>query len=396
MRLRPAILVLSVALLLAGATPAVADLEDDLAEIRDRIEEIEQAVADAGSDRTELVTELVETRDELAVLVQELDGARADLQRARDIRESQRQVVADLDRQLELAARRLQASETTMVEARSEAEQLTRDRYVGTRRRGAASFVVTASSVTDVEATLTYLDRVASVSEEVLARFDALRAFQIEQRDRIAAQEEEAAAELVELRSVERELVAVRADVEARTEAVAAVVSRQERALADLDAELSRFDRELDQLAAEQDRIEDLISGESSGGGSAPGALVRPVPGQVTSAFGPRTHPILGTVRMHTGIDMSAPYGQAIRAAADGRVILAGGYGGYGNTVMIDHGGGMVTLYAHQSAIRVRYGDVVDAGQTIGESGSTGLATGPHLHFEVRIGGTPVDPLDYL
>lgn len=396
MRWRRALVLLSVGAVLVGASPAVADLDDDLAEIQERIEEIEAAVAEAGSDRSELVEELVATRDELAVLLAELDGAREELGAARTAREEQRDLVAELDRRLELTLRRLQLSETTMAEARTEAEQLTRDRYMGMRQGSAATFVVTASSVADVEARLAYLDRVASVSEEVLARFDALRAYQLGQRDRIAAQEEEAAVELAELRSIERDLVAVRADVQARTDAVAAVLARQERALSELDEELSRFERELDQLAVEQGRIEDLIDGESSGGGTAPGVLVRPVPGRVTSPFGPRAHPILGTVRMHTGIDMSAPYGQAIRAAAGGRVILAGAYGGYGNTVMIDHGGGMVTLYAHQSVVRVGYGENVGAGETIGESGSSGLATGPHLHFEVRIGGTPVDPLDYL
>lgn len=396
MRWRRAFVLLTLGVVLMGATPAVADLEDDLARIQDRIEEIEAAVAEAGGDRTELVEELVATRDELAVLLSELDVAREELRLARTARTEQRDLVAELDRQLELALRRLQLSETTMAEARGEAEQLTLDRYMGIRQGSTATFVVTASSVADVEARLTYLDRVATLSEEVLARFDALRAHQLGQRDRIAAQEEEAAFELAELRTIERDLAGVRADVQAQTDEVAAVLARQERALAELDAELNRFERELDQLAAEQERIESLIDGESSGGGEVPGTLVRPVPGRVTSPFGPRTHPILGTVRMHTGIDMSAPYGQPIRAAAGGRVILAGAYGGYGNTVMIDHGGGMVTLYAHQSAIRVTYGEAVDAGETIGESGSSGLATGPHLHFEVRIGGTPVDPLDYL
>ncbi len=117
---------------------------------------------------------------------------------------------------------------------------------------------------------------------------------------------------------------------------------------------------------------------------------------QITSPFGYRVHPILGTRRLHTGIDMSAGSGTPIRAAASGRVILAAYYGGYGNAVIIDHGGGISTLYAHQSRIAVSKGSQVGAGDTVGYVGSTGFSTGPHLHFEVRQNGTPVNPVSYL
>jgi murein DD-endopeptidase MepM/ murein hydrolase activator NlpD len=101
-------------------------------------------------------------------------------------------------------------------------------------------------------------------------------------------------------------------------------------------------------------------------------------------------------MRMHNGVDMNASQGDAIKAAAAGRVILAGVKGGFGNTIMIDHGGGMVTLYAHQSRIGASVGQKVTAGETIGYIGSTGLSTGPHLHFEVRINGVPKNPTNYI
>jgi len=99
---------------------------------------------------------------------------------------------------------------------------------------------------------------------------------------------------------------------------------------------------------------------------------------------------------MHTGVDFRGGTGTPILAAGAGTVVYAGPRGGYGNTVVIDHGGSLATLYAHQSAIHVSVGTVVVAGQVIGAVGATGFATGPHLHFEVRTGGTPVDPLGYL
>ena len=115
-----------------------------------------------------------------------------------------------------------------------------------------------------------------------------------------------------------------------------------------------------------------------------------PTSGQITSGFGPRWG------RMHQGLDVGAPTGRPITAAKSGKVIVAGWSGGYGNLVVIDHGGGLSTAYAHQSRIAVKVGDPVTQGGLIGYIGSTGHSTGPHLHFEVRVNGVARDPLPYL
>jgi murein DD-endopeptidase MepM/ murein hydrolase activator NlpD len=115
-------------------------------------------------------------------------------------------------------------------------------------------------------------------------------------------------------------------------------------------------------------------------------------PGSVSSGFGMRMHPIDGVEKFHTGIDLRGKEGTPILAAQDGVVKSAGTRGGYGNAVEIDHGNGVTTLYGHAAELEVKPGEHVHKGQEIGEVGMTGRATGPHLHFEVRVEGKPVDP----
>lgn len=127
-----------------------------------------------------------------------------------------------------------------------------------------------------------------------------------------------------------------------------------------------------------------------------PGRMVWPSDGLITAGFGWRIHPILNRRLFHNGLDLGAPTGTPIRAAADGQVILAQGWGGYGNAIVLQHGGDVTTIYAHLSRFGTSVGRNVAEGELIGYIGCTGLCTGPHLHFEVRESGGPVDPLKYL
>ncbi|HYD40180.1 MAG TPA: peptidoglycan DD-metalloendopeptidase family protein [Anaeromyxobacter sp.] len=130
--------------------------------------------------------------------------------------------------------------------------------------------------------------------------------------------------------------------------------------------------------------------------GFGPGIAALPTEGRLSSPFGVRTDPFTGAPRAHRGVDVGAPEGSAIRATADGIVRAAGPRGGYGNAVEVDHGNGLTTLYAHASELLVAPGELVRAGQEIARVGSTGRSTGPHLHFEVRVGGKAVDPARVL
>lgn len=167
------------------------------------------------------------------------------------------------------------------------------------------------------------------------------------------------------------------------------LTSKQKNLEAAIDEELKESERLKEKISRIQKDSKKVYSG---------GAFLWPINGssKVSSYFGMRMHPMLKKKKMHTGVDISASSGTDIVAVSGGTVIMADWYGGYGKTVIIDHGSGKSTLYAHASKILVSEGAEVKAGKKIAEVGSTGLSTGPHLHFEVRLKGTPVDPLSYV
>jgi murein DD-endopeptidase MepM/ murein hydrolase activator NlpD len=132
-------------------------------------------------------------------------------------------------------------------------------------------------------------------------------------------------------------------------------------------------------------------------GSASSGKLLNPVAGSViTSGFGSRLHPILGYIKTHCGVDLAAPRGTPIVAADGGQIMEAGYEGGYGKSILIDHGGGFETFYAHLLRFAVKLGQIVQRGEIIGYVGSSGLATGPHCHFEVRLNSIAQNPLGYL
>jgi murein DD-endopeptidase MepM/ murein hydrolase activator NlpD len=163
-------------------------------------------------------------------------------------------------------------------------------------------------------------------------------------------------------------------------------------------SKLEELEKQEDQFLKESQAMANKIRSLQSKGNYIGGKLMWPTPStrQISSYYGNRMHPILKKYKMHTGIDIAASYGASIVAANKGTVIVAGWQSGYGNTVIIDHGGGITTLYAHCSRLLVSVGDSVNAGAVIAKVGSTGLSTGPHLHFEVRKNGSTQDPLNYV
>ena len=175
----------------------------------------------------------------------------------------------------------------------------------------------------------------------------------------------------------------------------------QEQVAEKLRSQRAFYEQAEQQLAQESSQLERQIVQMCSGGTGKPmkqgsGSFAMPLHASITSPFGWRRHPIFGVRKFHTGIDLAGPNHSEVRAADSGTVLYSGYYGGYGKVVIVSHGKGMSTLYAHMSKQAVSPGDTVQKGQLVGYEGTTGFSTGPHLHFEVRVDGKPNNPLNFV
>jgi murein DD-endopeptidase MepM/ murein hydrolase activator NlpD len=384
-----------VVLLVTSAAPALAGLEEDLADVSGQIDSFSRRLEQAKNEQSEVARSIAATRDRMAALVADLEAARADVDAARQELDGRR---ADLDRvrsQLQQQYVMLADTRRDLDVGRVAAREWARDTYINAGH-GLSEMAFSVSELNDVAVGLEYYDRINTRSATAVSRLEALETQEQRQQALIEQEQERVAADVAALERLEAQLEELAASIAAKTAAVEQELSRQRSLLASLSEDEEFFENELAGLEKEQARIEQLIAERQSTTGTAPGILARPLPGPITSSFGYRAHPILGLKKLHTGADFSAAAGTPIKAAAAGTVILATYYGGYGNAVVIDHGGGMTTLYAHQRSLAVSVRDEVSAGEVIGYVGSTGLSTGPHLHFEVRIDGKPVDPALYL
>ncbi len=392
---RLGVILLLVALVFPVGVAGAWDLGDDLNNVNQRIDKINSQITDANASRTGVVADIVAARDTLELRQAELAATEADVKDTED-------QITEQERSLELLKIQLQQSYQSLADTRiklDDSKQQARDwvraTYVG-RSSGTEDVALSADSITSLYVSLSYLQYVAADTDRAMLEYESLQGQEISQQAHIKDDEVEVNDTIAQLDAAKAELDQLASHQSALAAEVASELAALTAKLDAVDATIAEFNDELEGLQAEQARVEELIKQEASREGEQPGVLVRPVPGAITSGFGMRFHPILGYSRMHTGVDMHAAYGEPIKAAASGRIIFAGVRGGYGNCIIIDHGGGMTTLYGHQSGFNVSYDDHVNAGDIIGYVGSSGLATGPHLHFEVRIWGQPVDPAPYL
>lgn len=367
---------LAAVIVTGAAVPSVADdLEDQLADIQSQI-----SAAQADQANAKEVIQAV--MDRLDAIQTELDAANAELSR---IRGEQARLNEQI-RQNELALQRA-------LDALHARQAVLARRVRAIYMHGQLNYVdviIGSKSFSDFANRLELLKRI------IRADFSLILEIQEQQR--------QIEAKRAELEQEKAQLDALEADAVKAQEAIEAKKAEQQRALEEAQAHRAaaeQLESELQQASADvQAKIEARLREQQAGGGYTgvvgTGQLSWPCSGPITSPFGYRIHPIFGIEISHAGMDIGVPEGTPVHAADSGTVIEADWISGYGYTIIIDHGNGIQTLYAHNSSLIAGAGQSVSKGEVVAYSGQTGNVTGPHCHFEVRINGSPVDPMGYL
>ena len=393
-----AVFALAIALGLAASASAQTP-ESEKAAVDTRIAALQAEIAEAKSEEGVLTSQLSAVVAELEDAQSAVDSAQTSLSSLEAELASAQARLDELTALLERQTRRLERLRAEYRKAVAILEARVRAAYID-EPPDVVSFLVSASSFDEI------IDSVELVSR--IGRQDQRIARQVERARKQAAAERKATAATRRLQTATVAVVSART-AEARVvrdqlatdrDRLATVQSLKSSALTDTRETREEYLREVEALAAQSAelaaRIREAQRGSSAGTGSSgtgqPSAagLVWPCDGVVVSGFGMRWG------RMHEGIDIGCAFGTPNRAAASGTVIYSGWLGGYGNLVVVDHGNGLSTAYAHASSLLVGVGQSVSRGETVSLVGSTGNSSGPHLHFEVRVNGEAVDPLYYL
>jgi len=404
---------LAVALALGASATGAAEANSPSArrdEVQHRLEQKKALIERAKATARALGAEIAVESERIDAVEDRIAGLAAQLGELQGRLAAARRELAALDARLAEQAARLRFLRRQLVVAQQRLAQRVVEIYTADRETDLLALVLEAENLGDVLDRVELYARVAEEDAKIVAAVEAGRAGVARARLRTRELRRRQAAVAADLARRTREQEAAQASLIAERDRLAALRSERQRSLASLQVRREQWEAEADALEAESARLAGLIAAARrapapSLPGNEPGDRHFPTPSVPASSSGGLIWPLSGTVvspfgtrwgRLHAGIDIAAPAGTPVVAAAAGTVIYAGWMGGYGLIVVIQHPNGLATAYAHNSSLAVSAGESVAQGQTIASVGCTGRCFGNHVHFEVRVGGSPVDPMGYL
>ena len=394
--------------------------KDELNQVSDNINDAKHELNIVGKEKKDVNEQINLIENDLNKKQKELNDIEAQQAKTQTELENTKQELTTVENSLVQTQDELETFKLELETAIAEANQqeiLNADRLRAMYMNSDSSYLellLESKSLNDLLNRADMITKMIAYDQQV---FDGMKLYQDEVEDKKAACEEQEQKiqqykkdvedKKVTLENKEREIIDAKEKIAQQKNAIESAQGEKEILLSKLTKEEKAIRNELDELAKQSKELETKIQqlikeqeGKNDKLNYSGGVMAWPAPGfnRITSPYGRRIHPITKDYRMHTGIDISGYgiNGTPAIAAADGVVIMAQRYGGYGNAVIIDHGSGITTLYAHGSSIKVRVGQKVTKGTTVLAIGSTGNSTGPHLHFEIRKNGAPTDPMPYL
>lgn len=344
--------------------------------LNDKLNDTKNKISQVKKNKEENEKKLEATTKEIEKLDAQVDQANNELQ---EIEEQ----LKKLDEEIQITKQNLEEAEKNLEERNETLNARLRVMY----KNGFVGYLEVLLGSSDIKDLFSRIDMIKRITNHDVEMLKFMK----EQRNIIEQNQKMLEAQQSSVESAKREIEVKKQELEIASRA-------KEDLMRSLENDKEILDKLEEQLLAEANAIEAEIRKKQSSEEYVNGEMMWPVTGytRISSPFGYRIHPISKTRSMHTGIDIPAPTGTPIKAANGGTVQFSGRLGGYGNAVIIDHGGKITTLYAHNSQLLVKEGDKVTKGQTIAKAGSTGNSTGPHLHFEVRVDGKYEDPIPWV
>jgi murein DD-endopeptidase MepM/ murein hydrolase activator NlpD len=432
------IVIITASLLLASNVTvfasSVKNKENQIKENQEAIQELQQDKLGLSNEKKRLNSELQNILNQFTSVSKEADALKVlIIQKEKEIRAAENSIneltarINVLEKEIETKIAEITAKEVELAEKKAILDARVRASYMNNSMGNVLFTLIESKSLIDFTDRLTLIQRMVEKDNEIIELVKSIMAELTVKKAELEANKKEFVDSKAVLETERAQLVAAKGQLDAENQVYQAKLADLRGLEASKESAINQLAQEEREIASEigdiieeneelQKEIAAFIRAEAAknaaaaakaNAGSKPSASVstgsqssngyiKPVSGRVSSPYGYRIHPVLGYKKFHTGIDFAASSGTSVRSVKSGTVIVAQYNSSYGNYIIVDHGNGVSSLYAHLRGFNVSYGSRVSQGDTIGFVGSTGMSTGPHLHFEIRINGSHVNPAPYL